>query len=84
MKRLRALEKFKLEQLEAAQLKKVIEEEEAQNELKHTAERRLQENRIRKRLIQNLERFRCRGRTDLEIQLRDPLDGSQSKKEFSL
>ena len=34
MKRLRACEKLKLEQLEVAQLKEVIEEEEAQNELK--------------------------------------------------
>ena len=48
MKRLRALEKLKLAQLEAAQLKEVIEEEEAQNELKQKIW--LEENQLKQKM----------------------------------
>ena len=65
MKRLRVRKKLKLAQLEAAQLKEVIEEEEAQKrvETKDTAERGSQENRVSECSIRNLDGLRCQGRT---------------------
>ena len=89
MKRLRACEKLKLAQPEAAQLK-----EEAQNELKQKIWQ--EENELKQRIRQKEARRKIelanaqyeiwkdldvQAEPDLEVKPRDPLGGSQSKKE---
>ena len=93
MKRLRAREKLKLAQLEAAQLKEVIEEEEAkqrirqkENELK---QRIRQKEASRKLVLANAQHeiwmeADVKAERDLEVKSRDPLGSSQLKKELSL
>ena len=73
MKRLRVREKLKLAQLEAAQLKEVIKEERAQNELKQRMQQeenelkqRIRQKEARKKLVsecsvRNLDGSRCQG-----------------------
>ena len=86
MKRLCAREKLKLAQLEAAQLKEVIEEEKAQNELKQ----RIRQKEARRKLELANAQYEIwmdadvKTERDLEVKSRDPLGTSQSKKELSL
>ena len=86
MKRLRARKKLKLAQLEAAQLKEVIKEEEAQNELKH----RIRQKEARRKLELANAQYEIwmdsdvKAERDLEVKARDPLGSSQSKKKLSL
>ena len=86
MKRLRAREKLKLAQLEAAQLKEVIEEEKAQNELKQRIQ---QKEASRKLELANAQyeiwmEADVKAERDLDVKSRDPLGSSQLKKELSL
>ena len=95
MKRLRAREKLKLAQLEAAQLKEVIEEEKAQNELKQKMQQ--EENELKQRIWQKEARRKLelanaqyeiwmeadvKAERDLEVKSRDPLGSSQIRKSF--
>ena len=86
MKRLRAREKLKLAQLEATQLKEVIEKEEAQNELKQKIQ---QKEACGKLELANAQYeiwmdSDVKAERDLEVKSRDPLGSSQLKKELSL
>ena len=93
MKRLRTREKLKLAQLEAAQLKEVIEEEEAkqrmwqeQNELK----KRIRQKEARRKLELANAQYEIwmdsdvKAERDLEVKSRHPLGSLHSKKELFL
>ena len=81
MKCLRAREKLKLAQLEAAQLKEVIEEKRAQNEMKQKIR---QKEASRKLKLANAQyeiwmEADVKTERDLEVKSRDPLGSSQLK-----
>ena len=93
MKRLRAREKLKLAQLEAVQLKEVIEEEEAKQKIwqeKNELKQRIREKNARRKLELANAQYKIwmdsdvKAERDLEVKSCDPLGSSQSKKELSL
>ena len=93
VKRLHARKKLKLAQLEATQLKEAIVKEEAQNELRQK-EKELKQKIWQKEARRKIDKANAQyeiwkdlyieAEPDLVVQLRDPLDGSQLKKELSL
>ena len=82
MRRLRAREKLKLAQLEAAQLKEVIEEEKLKQRIRQReARRKLELANAQYEIWMEAD---IKAERDLEVKSRDPLGSPQSKKELSL